>query len=158
MNDVVENLRTQNNALHDFKDRLLVEVDEDVFLTLTSELKDEVLKNQVLMREVKQYKDSLWMEHAKYHKLKLALLNKAIAKGKKAKAAREMEESKKTSIQIETELKEERWEKEQNDWEVSKARQTNNVEGLQLDGTVAPNKLEAMPLDIPVKQAVKKQN
>lgn len=155
MNEAMESLRTQNNALHDFKDRLLVEVDEDVFLTLTSELKDEILKNQMLMTEVKQYKDSLWMAHTKYQRLKIALLDKAIAKGKKAKVAREREESKNTKAQIESELKEENWEKEQTNWEANKSVEP---EESPTNSTVAPILMEANPADIPVKKAVKKKS
>jgi hypothetical protein len=157
MNGAMESLRTQNNALHDFKDRLLVEVDEDVFLTLTSELKDEIIKNQALMKELKYYKDSLWMAHTKYNALKVALLDKAIVKGKKAKIAREKQESKNTKAQIETELKEESWEKEQNTWEADNADQNVKSLDAQVAGTVAPIPIEAQPADIPVKKAIKKK-
>ena len=158
MNGAMESLRTQNNALHDFKDRLLVEVDEDVFLTLTSELKDEIIKNQALMKELKHYKDSLWMAHTKYNALKVALLDKAIVKGKKAKIAREKQESKNTKAQIETELKEESWEKEQNTWEADNADQNVKSLDAQVAGTVAPIPIEAKSADIPVKKAIKKKS
>ena len=153
----IESLRSQVSVLRDFKDRLLVEVDEDVFLTLTSELKDEILKNQQLMHEVKQYKDSLWMAHTKYQKLKVALLDKAIAKGKKAKAERELEESKNMKAEIDRELKVDQWEMEQEDFERSADNQDPVDDPIQSEpadkmGTVAN------PADIPVKKAVKKKD
>lgn len=157
MNQKVESLQSQVSVLRDFKDRLLVEVDEDVFLTLTSELKDEILKNQQLMREVKQYKDSLWMAHTKYQRLKLALLDKAIAKGKKAKAEREREESKKMKAEIEGELKVEQWEQEQDDWEKKVNAGSDKPDPAPIDNSES-ERTKAVPADIPVRKAVKKKS
>jgi hypothetical protein len=159
MKRAVDGLQIQINALQDFKDRLLVEVDEDVYLTLTGELKDEIMKNQVLMKEVKQFRDSLWMAHTKYSKLKVALLDKAVVKGKKVKAARDKEEASNTKRAIEKELKEDGWKTEQEDWESEKIKNTRARTPATASGatTVVGDMKEALPVPIPVKKAVKKK-
>lgn len=172
----VEALTISNNQLRDFKNRVLVEIDEDVFLTLTTELKEEIQRNEMLMSEVKQYKDSLWMSHNKYRKLKVALLDKAIAKGKKAKAERDKKEALETKKEIEEEIKTDKFVEEQEEWELENADLEIKLDSSLLadpieepvdevpetaPGQSAPEEtelIEAVPAEIPIKQAEKKQD
>lgn len=172
----VEALTISNNQLRDFKDRVLVEIDEDVFLTLTTELKEEIQKNEMLMREVKQYKDSLWMSHNKYRKLKVALLDKAITKGKKNKAERDKKEAKETKKEIEEEIKTDKLIEEQEEWElenkdlkveldstflaepVEEKVEEVKAEEIPIPEPEEPELKEAIPADIPIKKAEKRQD
>lgn len=112
-----ERLSLQNRQLQEFKNNVLVEVDEDVFLTLAENLKTEIIKNQKLESQVQVYKDSLKYTHEKYSKLKLALLDKAIKKAEKEKVERDKKEAAETKKEIEQELEDKRMKAEQADWE-----------------------------------------
>ena len=112
-----EKLTLQNRQLAEFRDQVLVDIDEDVFLTLVENLKQEVVKNERLESQVQVYRDSLKQTHANYNKLKLALLDKSIAKGQKEKAEREKHVSIATKNEIEKELLDKKMMKEQEEWE-----------------------------------------
>ncbi len=113
-----ERMTIQNRQLQEFKSQVLVEVDEDVFLTLAENLKSEIVKNQKLEAQVQVYKDSLKLTHIKYNKLKLALLDKAIKKAEKEKVEREQQEATQTKKEIEQELLDKKLQKEQENWEL----------------------------------------
>jgi len=112
-----ERLAIRNRQLQEFKNQVLVEVNEDVFLTLAENLKTEIIKNQKLESQVQVYKDSLKYTHEKYSKLKLALLDKAIKKAEKEKVERERKEAVETKREIEEELENKRMSAEQEEWE-----------------------------------------
>ena len=112
-----ERMALRNRQLQEFKNQVLVEVDEDVFLTLAENLKTEIIKNQKLESQVQIYKDSLKYTHEKYSKLKLALLDKAIKKAAKEKEEREKKEATATKKEIEEELENKRMKAEQAEWE-----------------------------------------
>lgn len=112
-----DRMAIQNRQLQEFKNQVLVEVDEDVFLTLAENLKTEIIKNQKLESQVQVYKDSLKYTHEKYSKLKLALLDKAISKVAKEKVEREKKEALQTKKEIEAELEDKRMKAEQEEWE-----------------------------------------
>ena len=112
-----DRMAIQNRQLQEFKNQVLVEVDEDVFLTLAENLKTEIIKNQKLESQVQVYKDSLKYTHEKYSKLKLALLDKAISKAAKEKVEREKKEALQTKKEIEAELEDKRMKAEQDEWE-----------------------------------------
>lgn len=112
-----ERMALRNRQLQEFKNQVLVEVDEDVFLTLAENLKTEIIKNQTLESQVQIYKDSLKFTHEKYSKLKLALLDKAIKKAEKEKVEREKKEAAETKKEIEGELEDKRMKAEQAEWE-----------------------------------------
>jgi len=112
-----DRLALKNRQLQEFKNQVLVEVDEDVFLTLAENLKTEIIKNQKLESQVQVYKDSLKYTHVKYNELKLALLDKAIRKAAKEKVEREKKEAADTKKEIELELEDKRMKEEQDKWE-----------------------------------------
>jgi len=87
------------------KNNVLIEVDEDVFLTIAENLKTEIVKNGKLESQVQVYKDSLKYTHVKYNKLKLALLDKAIKNAEKEKVVREQKQATDTKKEIEQDLK-----------------------------------------------------
>ncbi len=116
-----ERFAVRNRQLQEFKNQVLVEVDEDVFLTLAENLKTEIIKNQKLESQVQVYKDSLKYTHQKYSKLKLALLDKAIKKAEKEKVERERKEAVETKKEIEQELEDKRLNAEQAAWEEKNA-------------------------------------
>ena len=171
-----ERLALRNRGLQEFKDQVLVEVDEDVFLTLAENLKAEIVKNQKLESQVSVYKDSLKYTHVKYSKLKLALLDKAIKKAEKEKIAREKKDAQETKEEIEAELKDKKMNAEQEQWE-----EENKDKLVELDDSyVAPKEpvketitptptpesseevveeaIEARPLPVKVRTARKKQD
>jgi len=112
-----DHLGLQNRQLREFKDQVLVEVQEDVFLTLAENLKAEILKNQKLETQVNVFKDSLKLTHIKYNRLKLALLDKAIKRAEKEKVVRDKKDAQDTKTEIEKELKDKKMKKEQEVWE-----------------------------------------
>lgn len=166
-----EKMATQNRQLREFKNQVLVEVDEDVFLTLAENLKTEIIKNQKLESQVQIYKDSLKYTHTKYNKLKLALLDKAIKKAEKQKVEREKNEAQKTKQEIEKELKDKRMKAEQAEWEAKNQQKAELVEEMleDLDNEkdpvdaadskpeVSEEQIEARPLPVKVRKAKKKQ-
>ncbi len=170
-----ERLALRNRGLQEFKDQVLVEVDEDVFLTLAENLKTEIVKNQKLETQVNVYKDSLKLTHIKYSKLKLALLDKAIKKAQKEKVVREKQEAEETKKEIEMELKDNKMNAEQEKWEEdnpdSKAKiDTSKFVSVPVDSSktkgsppisaqeVAEEEIEARPLPVKVRKAQKKQD
>jgi hypothetical protein len=71
-----ERMVLQNKQLVEFRDQVLIDIDEDAFLTLAENLKLEIVKNERLESQVQVYRDSLKLTHANYNKLKLVLLDK----------------------------------------------------------------------------------
>ena len=124
-----DRMALQNRQLQEFKNQVLVEVDEDVFLTLAENLKTEIIKNQKLESQVQVYKDSLKYTHEKYSKLKLALLDKAISKAAKEKVEREKKEALQTKKEIEAELEDKRMKAEQDEWEKEHIETETGKEG-----------------------------
>jgi hypothetical protein len=160
-----ERLSMQNRQLHEFKDQVLVEVDEDVFLTLAENLKSEILKNQTLEGQVQVYKDSLKLTHIKYNKLKLALLDKAIKKAEQDKVVRDNKESAETKAEIEKELLDKKMMAEQVEWESKHSGVGTTEEAVNSEETkqtVQPateqKPVEATPLPTKVRVAQKKQD
>jgi hypothetical protein len=170
-----ERLALRNRGLQEFKDQVLVEVDEDVFLTLAENLKTEIINNQKLENQVSVYKDSLKYTHVKYSRLKLALLDKAIKKAEKEKVIREKKEVKETKEEIETELKDKKMKTEQKEWEAENPKKSVEVSNTYVAPSepktepetsptpistkeVAEEVIEARPLPVKVRRAQKKQD
>ncbi|MCF8278443.1 MAG: hypothetical protein K9J17_17075 [Flavobacteriales bacterium] len=175
-----DRLALQNRALQEFKNQVLVEVDEDVFLTLAENLKAEILKNQKLESQVQVYKDSLNLTHVKYNKLKLALLDKAIKKAEKDKEIRDAKEATETKQEIEKELFDKRLSTEQENWEAAHPNATAGKDTTIKKTTTEPvveskkpepkptttkssediseEQIEARPLPVKVRTAQKKQD
>ena len=183
-----DKLMLQNRQLQEFKSQVLVEIDEDVFLTLAENLKEEIIKNQKLESQVQIYKDSLQYAHTRYNKLKLALLDKAIKKAEKEKVDRDKQEAIETKEEIEQELEDKRMKAEQANWEAKKEKDTVKVNsGVQSEKElteelieealeefdnepdsatsspisaqeVSEQKIEARPLPVKTRKAQKKQD
>lgn len=182
-----EKLTIRNRQLQEFKNQVLVEVDEDVFLTLAESLKEEIVKNQKLENQVQVYKDSLKYTHNKYNKLKLALLDKAIKKAEKEKQVRDQQEAEKTKAEIEQELEHKRMQKEQAEWERSNANAAEIIDTAEVENkdqealieealkafdkepdttssspisspNVSEEQIEARPLPVKVRKAKKKED
>jgi hypothetical protein len=140
-----DRLALNNRKLQEFKNQVLIEVDEDVFLTLAENLKTEIIKNQKLESQVQVYKDSLKYTHEKYNKLKLALLDKAIKKAEKEKVERDKKEAEETKQEIEQELEDKRMKKEQEEWENKNPEASAEVqieEPEQIDASLVEEMLE----------------
>lgn len=169
-----DGLALQNRQLQEFKSNVLVEVDEDVFLTLAENLKAEIIKNDQLASQVQVYKDSLKYTHVKYNKLKLALLDKAIKKAEKDKVEREKKESANTKKEIEEELLNKKMNTEQENWEAAHQDIEAKVDSALISNLadkpkkedLSPNSseeisekpIEARPLPVKVRKAQKKQD
>lgn len=182
-----EKLTIRNRQLQEFKNQVLVEVDEDVFLTLAESLKEEIVKNQKLENQVQVYKDSLKYTHNKYNQLKLALLDKAIKKAEKEKQVRDQQEAEKTKAEIEQELEHKRMQKEQAEWERSNANAAEIIDTAEVENkdqealieealkafdkepdttssspisspNVSEEQIEARPLPVKVRKAKKKED
>ena len=169
-----DRLALQNRQLQEFKNNVIVEVDEDVFLTLAENLKAEIIKNGKLESQVQVYKDSLKYTHVKYNKLKLALLDKAIDKAEKEKVVRDQKEAAQTKKEIEAELTEKKMTAEQENWEIAHPNvevklDTSLISELKSevkkeDSTpistkeVSEQEIEARPLPVKVRKAQKKED
>lgn len=155
-----EKMAIQNRQLREFKNQVLVEVDEDVFLTLAENLKTEIIKNQRLESQVQVYKDSLKLTHIKYSKLKLALLDKAIKKAEKEKEVRDQKEALETKKEIQQELLDKKLQAEQEEWEKehpdAKPEKTDTTSISTRDVSEEP--IEARPLPVKVRTARKKED
>jgi len=170
LNETNERLTVQNNQLREFRSQILVDMDEDAFLTIARSLKDEIIKNQRLESQVETYRDSLRITHQNYSKLKLALLDKSIKKAEVEKVARDRQESIDTKKEIEAELKDKRLTKEQEEWErknykpgdtkkqpapTEKAPEKEETPpAAKAEAAPAASK-EASPLPVPVRKAGK---
>ncbi|MFC2176676.1 hypothetical protein ACFLR1_06900 [Bacteroidota bacterium] len=115
----VDKMSIQNKQLQEFKNQVVVEVDEDVYLTLAQSLKSEILRNQKLESQIQVYRDSVKSITTNFDRLKLALLDKSIKKAEKDKVARERKESSETKAEIENELLDKRMQAEFDEWERS---------------------------------------
>ena len=173
-----EKLTIRNRQLQEFKNQVLVEVDEDVFLTLAENLKSEIIKNGQLESQVQVYRDSLKYTHSKYNKLKLALLDKAIKKAEKEKVARDQKEAQQTKKEIEEELEDKKMNAEQEEWEAENSNTEAVIDAALEDATqvtdvkdtsktevspistkeVSEEQIEARPLPIKVRKANKKED
>ncbi|MCF8257081.1 MAG: hypothetical protein K9J06_05985 [Flavobacteriales bacterium] len=136
-----QRLTMQNKQLAEFRNEILVDMDEDAFLTVARSLKDEIVKNQRLESQVQTYRDSLRTTHQTYSKLKLALLDKSIKKAEVQKVERDRQESINTKSEIEAELQDKRLTKEQEEWE------RKNFKPIAATESTAP---DAKPVEQPV--------
>lgn len=168
LNEVNERLTVQNNQLREFRSQILVDMDEDAFLTIARSLKDEIVKNQRLESQVETYRDSLRLTHQNFSKLKLALLDKSIKKAEVEKVERDRQESINTKKEIEAELQDKRLTKEQEEWERKNYKQGDTKPqpattekavdkkekqpGAKAEAATAAPK-EATPLPVPVRKA-----
>lgn len=140
-----EKMAVQNRQLQEFKSQVLVEVDEDVFLTLAENLKTEIIKNQKLEGQVQVYKDSLKLTHIKYNKLKLALLDKAIKKAETEKKVRDQKEAEQTKKEIEQELLDKKMESEQEQWESNNTNIEAKIDSALISKLSSENEKPASP-------------
>jgi len=164
----------RNRQLQEFKNNVLVEVDEDVFLTLAQNLKTEIIKNDKLESQVQVYRDSLKYTHVKYNKLKLALLDKAIKNAEKEKVVREQKQATDTKKEIEQELKDKRMNAEQEKWEEANKDVDVKIDSVLISKLadkpkkensspispeeVSEEEIEARPLPVKVRKAQKKED
>ena len=135
-----ERMVLQNKQLVEFRDQVLIDIDEDAFLTLAENLKLEIVKNERLESQVQVYRDSLKLTHANFNKLKLVLLDKSIKKAEKDKVEREAKEALTTKKEIEAELLNKKLAKDQEEWEKKNYKPTKTVTptpGAKME-TVAP--------------------
>lgn len=140
-------LSSQNGQLAEFRDQILVDMDEDAFLTIAKSLKDEIIKNQRLEAQVQTYRDSLRLTHQNYNKLKLALLDKSIKKAEVQKVERDRLESINTKKEIEAELQDKRLKKEQEEWE-RKNYKTGETDQQPQSTEIGTGKKEALPAPV----------
>ena len=122
-----ERMVLQNKQLVEFRDQVLIDIDEDAFLTLAENLKLEIVKNERLESQVQVYRDSLKLTHANFNKLKLVLLDKSIKKAEKDKVEREAKEALTTKKEIEAELLNKKLAKDQEEWEKKNYKPTKTV-------------------------------
>lgn len=93
-NQSVELLEVENQQLKQYKNEVLTDMDEDVFLTLSQSLKDEIKKNQALQGEIEFLNDSIKAIHASFQDFKLKLLDQAIKEKEKELKNKPKEEPK----------------------------------------------------------------
>lgn len=77
-NQSIDILEVENQQLKQYKNKVLTDMDEDVFLTLSQSLKDEIKKNKQLQGEIEFLNDSIKALHASFQDFKLKLLDQAI--------------------------------------------------------------------------------
>jgi hypothetical protein len=75
-----DSLEVKVRKLNFLEDEMLLGIDSDVLLTLTTELREQIKRNQALEAEVEGYKDSIYYINKKFQELKVKLLNSVIDK------------------------------------------------------------------------------
>jgi hypothetical protein len=87
MKDLLEKYIRQNDSLEIrarkltfLEDEMLQGIDNDLLLTLTTELREQIKKNQALEAQVEGYKDSIYYMNKKFQELKVKLLTTVIDK------------------------------------------------------------------------------
>jgi hypothetical protein len=165
-----DRLSLQVGQLAEFRDQVLVDIDEDAFLTVARSLKDEIIRSGTLERQLQVYRDSLRLTHEKYAKLKLALLDKSIKKAEQEKVEREKEDAAKTKKEIEAELMDTKLRKEQEEWERKQREKAVPAKVEAKSGEVLPiapaqetasvktagPSAKPSPMPIPVRRATRK--
>lgn len=89
-----DSLEIRARKLTYLEDEMLRGIDNDLLLTLTTELREQIRKNQNLEAQVEGYKDSIFYMNKRFQELKVKLLSTVIEKRSAEVKAREEEESK----------------------------------------------------------------
>lgn len=138
-----EQLTIEINSLRTYKNDVIKDMDEDVFLTLSNSVKEQMEVNKKLNKFIEEIRDSLSVANKKYNDLKLKQVNDLIEQQKK-------EQAKKQAIPAT---------KEEQKPETAKV-QAKKEEAIKISDqpkvTASEKKVEAKPLSVKTRTAIKK--
>jgi len=140
---VIEQMNIEVGSLQKYKNEVIKDMDEDVFLTLSNSVKEQINENKKLSKLISDLRDSLQLSNKKYSDLKLKQVNDLIEQQKKLQAKKEAvpatKEEKKTETAKVSATKE----------EAVKIKDQPKVASSE-------NKPEARPMKVKVRTAFKK--
>ncbi len=84
-----EQLTIEVNSLRTYKNDVIKDMDEDVFLTLSNSVKEQVEVNKKLNKFIEEIRDSLTASNKRYSDLKMKQVNDLIEQQKKIQAKKE---------------------------------------------------------------------
>ena len=84
-----EQLTIEINSLRTYKNDVIKDMDEDVFLTLSNSVKEQAEVNKKLNKFIEEIRDSLAASNKRYNDLKLKQVNDLIEQQKKIQAKKE---------------------------------------------------------------------
>ncbi|MCG3167232.1 MAG: hypothetical protein POELPBGB_03018 [Bacteroidia bacterium] len=139
----IEQLKIEVNSLTTYKNSVIKDMDEDVFLTLSNSVKEQIEVNKKLNKFIEEIRDSLAIANKKYNDLKLKQVTDLIEQQKK-------EQAKKQAIPAT---------KEEQKPETAKV-QAKKEEAVKIADqpkvTASEKKVEAKPLSVKTRTAIKK--
>jgi phage host-nuclease inhibitor protein Gam len=139
----IEQLTIEVNSLRTYKNDVIKEMDEDVFLTLSNSVKEQVEVNKKLNKFIEEIRDSLTASNKRYQDLKLKQVNDLIEQQKKIQAKKESVAATKEVQKAETAKV------------VAKKEEAVKISD-QPKIVVSENKVEAKPLPVKTRTAIKK--
>lgn len=148
----IEQLKIEVDRLSKYKNSVIKEMDEDVFLTLSNSVKEQIEVNKKLNKTISSLRDSLQASNKKYNDLKLKQVNDLIEQQKKFQAQKEKMEEQKEKAQeknIAISNGEETAEISAKKNEAVKIKDQPKVESSQ-------SKPEAKPMPVKTRTAIKK--
>ncbi len=86
----IEQLNIEVGSLRVYKNEVIKEMDENVFLTLSNSVKEQMEVNKKLNKFIEEIRDSLAASNKKYNDLKLKQVNDLIEQQKKIQAKKEI--------------------------------------------------------------------
>jgi hypothetical protein len=139
----IEQLKIEVNSLSTYKNSVIKDMDEDVFLTLSNSVKEQMEVNKKLNKFIEEIRDSLSVANKKYTDLKMKQVTDLIEQQKK-------EQVKKQAIPAT---------KEEQKPETAKV-QVKKEESVKIADQpkviTSEKKVEAKPLSVKTRTAIKK--
>ena len=139
----IEQLKIEVNSLSTYKNSVIKDMDEDVFLTLSNSVKEQMEVNKKLNKFIEEIRDSLSVANKKYSDLKMKQVTDLIEQQKK-------EQAKKQAIPAT---------KEEQKSETAKV-QAKKEESVKIADqpkvATSEKKVEAKPLSVKTRTAIKK--
>ncbi len=139
----IEQLNIEVNSLRTYKNDVIKDMDEDVFLTLSNTVKEQMEVNRKLNKFIEEIRDSLTVSNKKYTDLKMKQVNDLIEQQKKIQAKKESVPASKEEQKPET-------------VKVSAKKEEAVKISDQPKVTASEKKAEAKPLSVKTRTAIKK--
>lgn len=150
---LIEQLNIEVNSLKTYKNEVIKEMDENVFLTLSNSVKEQIEVNKKLNKQISDMRDSLAASNKRYNDLKLKMVNDLIEQQKKEKAKKEEEARKAAEANRPKALKEAK-EEETKEASATKSEAVKIKDQPKVES--AEKKPEAKPLQAKVRTATQK--
>ncbi len=138
-----EQLTIEINSLRTYKNDVIKDMDENVFLTLSNSVKEQAEVNKKLNKFIEEIRDSLSASNKRYSDLKLKQVNDLIEQQKKIQAKKEAVSATKEEVKPETA-------------KVTAKKEEAVKINDQPKIVSAEKKVEAKPMPVKVRTAIKK--